>query len=367
MPPTSLLTLCMIVKNEASGIARTLQSVRPHLDRWLIVDTGSTDGTQDLVRSLMGELPGALHEHPFVDYATTRNLAMDLAGTDTTYLLWLDAEDELLNGEALREALEAAAARPGGPDAYYIRKKLAVEFDAVCLVRTAAHWRYRGVVHEVLMGPNGEICHDRLAGPVIRHERAPDSEERSRARWGRDAELLGGAVAQDPGDTRATFYLAQTLNWLGRSEEAIAMYERRIALGGWVEEVYYSRFMLAQVSERLGRPWAEVQQRYLDAFATSPHRAEPLCAIADHYIRTQAFTVAYLFARRAYELPYPERDRLFVDDAAYAWRAADLMATSAFYAGDFEAGERAARKALAACPDDARLQANLTFYLQRKG
>lgn len=362
-----LLTLCMIVKNEASGIARTLHSVRPHVDRWLIVDTGSTDGTQDLVRSLLADVPGALHEHPFVDYATTRNLAMDLAGTDTTYLLWLDAEDELIGGGSLRAALEAAAAHPGGPDAYYIRKKLAVDFDAVCLVRTAARWRYRGVVHEVLMGPNGEICHDRLAGPVIRHERAPVSEERSRARWARDAELLGRAIAQDPGDARATFYLAQTLNWLGRSEEAIAMYERRIALGGWVEEVYYAKFMIAQVSERLGRAWGEVQQRYLDAFAAAPHRAEPLCAIADHHIRTQAFTVAYLFARRAYELPYPEQDRLFVDEAAYAWRAADLMATSAYYAGDFAAGERAARQALTARPDDARLQANLAFYLQRKG
>jgi glycosyltransferase involved in cell wall biosynthesis len=362
-----LLTLCMIVKNEASGIARTLYSARPHIDRWLVVDTGSTDGTQDLVRSLLADVPGALHEHPFVDYATTRNLAMDLAGRDSTYLLWLDAEDELLNGEVLREALESAAARPGGPDAYYIRKKLAVDFDAVCVVRAAANWRYRGVVHEVLMGPNGEICNDRLAGPIIRHDRAPVSEERSRARWTRDAELLARAIAQDPGDTRATFYLAQTLNWLGRSEEAIALYERRIALGGWVEEVYYSKLMIAQLCERLGRPWPEAQQRYLDAFAAAPHRAEPLCAIADHHIRSQAFTVAYLFARRAYELPYPEQDRLFVDDAAYAWRAADLMATSAYYAGDFEAGERAARQAIAARPDDARLQANLAFYLQRKG
>lgn len=365
---TPLLTLCMIVKNEASGIARTLHSVRPHIDRWLIVDTGSTDGTQDLVRSLMADLPGALHEHPFIDYATTRNLTMDLAGTDSTYLLWLDAEDELLNGGALREALETAEAGAGDrPDAYYMRKKWASEFDAVCVVRASANWRFRGIIHEVLTGPNGEICNDRIAGPVIRHERAPGSEERSRARWVRDAELLSRAIEQDPRDTRSTFYLAQTLGWLGRDEEAIAMFQRRVALGGWVEEVYFSRFTIAQLSQRLGHPWPEVQQRYLDAYATSPHRAEPLCAIADHHIRTQAFTVAYLFARRAFELPYPEQDRLFVDDAAYAWRAADLMATSAYYAGDFEAGERAARQALAARPDDARLQANLAFYLQRKG
>lgn len=364
---TPLLTLCMIVKNEASGIARTLRSARPHVDRWLIVDTGSTDGTQDLVRSLLADLPGELHAHPFVDFATTKNLAMDLAGTGSTYLLWLDAEDELMGGEALRAGLlSAEASGSDRPDAYHVKLECGVTLDSVRVVRAAANWRFRGPVHEVLMGPHGEVCTARLPDVLIRHVRAPESAERSRARWAQDAEMLGRAVEENPLDTRATFYLAQTLGWLGRDEEAIAMAQRRVALGGWVEEVYFSRFTIAQLSQRLGHPWPEVQQRYLDAYATSPHRAEPLCAIADHHIRERAYTVAYLFARRAFELPYPQQDRLFVDESAYSWRAADLMATSAFYAGDFEAGERAARQALAARPDDPRLQANLAFYLQPK-
>jgi hypothetical protein len=41
-----LLGLVMIVKNEAHGIRETLESFKPFIDRWTILDTGSTDGTQ---------------------------------------------------------------------------------------------------------------------------------------------------------------------------------------------------------------------------------------------------------------------------------------------------------------------------------
>ena len=47
------ICLNMIVKNEAHVIARCLASARPLVDAWCIVDTGSSDGTQDKVRELM--------------------------------------------------------------------------------------------------------------------------------------------------------------------------------------------------------------------------------------------------------------------------------------------------------------------------
>lgn len=41
-----LLSLTMIVKNEASSIERVLRNALPFMDQWMILDTGSTDGTQ---------------------------------------------------------------------------------------------------------------------------------------------------------------------------------------------------------------------------------------------------------------------------------------------------------------------------------
>src|SRR5687767_10746710 len=86
----------MIVKNEAANIGRCLESARGLFDRAAVVDTGSTDGTQDLVRSLVPDV--LLEEHAWVDFPTNRNQALRLAeSTGCDYLLILDADDELVD------------------------------------------------------------------------------------------------------------------------------------------------------------------------------------------------------------------------------------------------------------------------------
>jgi glycosyltransferase involved in cell wall biosynthesis len=42
------LSLCMIVKNEARNLPRSLAPLMPYVDEAVVVDTGSTDGTPDL-------------------------------------------------------------------------------------------------------------------------------------------------------------------------------------------------------------------------------------------------------------------------------------------------------------------------------
>ena len=101
-----LVTLSMIVKDEEKTLARTLASARPFIDRWVILDTGSTDGTREVIRETLAGVRGELHEEPFADFSTTRNRALDLAGTDTEFVMWLDADDELTDGAALRAFLE---------------------------------------------------------------------------------------------------------------------------------------------------------------------------------------------------------------------------------------------------------------------
>jgi len=45
------LCLCMIIKNESKIIKKCLNSIADYLDYWIISDTGSTDGTQDIIKS----------------------------------------------------------------------------------------------------------------------------------------------------------------------------------------------------------------------------------------------------------------------------------------------------------------------------
>src|SRR5580704_1601575 len=57
-------TIClnMIVKNESRVIQRCLDSVKHIIDYWVIVDTGSTDGTQNVIKDFMKDIPGDLYE-----------------------------------------------------------------------------------------------------------------------------------------------------------------------------------------------------------------------------------------------------------------------------------------------------------------
>ncbi len=92
--------LCMIVKDEEHVIGRCLDSVRPFISRWTIVDTGSRDGTQEKIRELLMDVPGELHERPWVDFAHNRSEALALAAPHSDYLLIMDADDIL---EAARD------------------------------------------------------------------------------------------------------------------------------------------------------------------------------------------------------------------------------------------------------------------------
>jgi glycosyltransferase involved in cell wall biosynthesis len=358
----------MIVKDEARTLESTLTSVKPYIDRWCILDTGSSDDTPRVVRDAMAGVPGALHEEPFLDFAATRNRGLDLCGLDSDFILWLDADDVLQGGGELRSFL-AGVRDARGPDreAYYVPVRVpGATFDSARVVASRAGWRFRGSVHEVLMHPDRGPPSHRIPGVTIAHHADGQGAARSKARWERDVRLLESELTQDPRATRPAFYLGMTLLWLGRYEPAIAALDRRIDLGGWSEEVFFAKLSKARAALHTTRPWAEVLAMYLDAHAAAPHRAEPLCDVAARYDREGNHALALLFARRAYELPLPTADSLFVEEDVYAWRAADLVGTHAYWLGEYELGEQAASKAVAAKPGETRLVQNLAFYEKRR-
>ena len=134
----------MIVKNEAAVIARCLASVRPLIDHWVIVDTGSTDGTQEIIRQTLSDLPGNLYERPWVDFGHSRTEALRLAKPLGDYTLIIDADDVLeFPPDFKLPALVADF------DTVEIRNKYR-RYRRLQLIRNSLPWRYEGVLHEFL-------------------------------------------------------------------------------------------------------------------------------------------------------------------------------------------------------------------------
>lgn len=319
----------MIVRNESAVIARCLASVRPLIGAWAIVDTGSTDGTQARVRELLAGLPGTLQERTWVDFATNRNQALELARGHGDYALVIDADEiiEVDRGVPLPARLDAAA--------YYLRQRLAdseFEYASAKLLRHDVGWRWEGVLHEYPSATPRPAIERLDALRVCSFPDGARSRRPLRDKYLDDAAVLEEALRQEPGNTRHAFYLAQSLRDAGETQRALDAYRHRATMGGWDEETWYSRYQVAAMLERLAADPALVIDAYLTAWDARPSRAEPLCELA-RYLRLQGrHASAWVHARAAAALPMPA-DLLFVDHSVYRWRARDEQAIAAYYVG----------------------------------
>ena len=338
--------LSMIIKNESKVIERCLRSVRPFVHSWAIVDTGSTDGTQALVRSVMGDLPGELAENPWIDFAANRNQALALARKHGDYALIIDADEVL---EAAPGFVYGKLDAPG-----YMLELIYgdTRYRRVAMPGLNAQWEWQGVLHEVLVSPHAAQA-EFLPGLSIRvFTDGARSQQSQEQKYSNDAEVLRQALLKEPSHTRYAFYFAQSLRDAGKTQDAIEAYEKRIAMGGWVEEVYYAKLQVAVLKERIGAPPGDILLAYLDAYNFRPIRAEAICEFARYNRLQQRYVVARDAAQIAAATPMPP-DLLFMDTTVYEWRARDELAVSAYWAGDRELSARLCRELLA----DAKLPA----------
>jgi len=352
------ICLNMIVKNEAPVIERCLASVRPWIDHWVIVDTGSSDGTQQRIRDFMKDVPGTLHERPWRDFAFNRNQALALARVEADHVFFIDADETL--------EVPPGFAWPALPaEGYRLQcESNGWNYFRNALVASRLPWRWEGVLHEYLTCSQPHAW-AHLHGPTIRVSR-DGARARSGDTYLRDIEVLERALREEPGNTRYWFYLAQSCRDAGQLAQARAHYASRVGMGGWEEECWFALLQIAVIDERLEAPPAAVRDGYLAAYQRRPTRAEPLCALARHHRLRGEFALAHLYAQQAAAMPYPQGDTLFVDASVYAWRALDELAVSAFYANAHEQGRLATKRLLEErkfpLSEQARIEGNKAFY-----
>ena len=319
----------MIVRNEAPVIRRCLESVLPIIDYWVIVDTGSSDGTQKIVAECLHDVPGELVERPWVDFGHNRTEALEYARGHGRYVLVIDADEVLeisndFNKERLTGDAYLVESRYG--NLAYVRKQI---------LRNDLQWHYEGVLHEhPVCAQAGQEENAIGLRVVIHHDgaRARDSNT-----YRRDALCLETALLDEPNNPRYVFYLAQSYRDAGDFELAIRNYNRRLQLGGWSEEIWFSLYQIACLHERMGLAWAVVMDEHLRAFQFGPGRAEPLYRIGLHFLQHGEPHTAHIFLAQAIRLGSPSPRSLFIEKDVYEYRLALEYAASCSGAGQHDA------------------------------
>lgn len=371
-----LLAVALMIKNEGPVIDDTLRPmVEGGIDSFLIFDTGSTDDTIEKVYNFFMShniTNFAILQENFVDFATSRNRALDLVDEyfpQATFVLMPDAEWFIKNVEGLLSFCQEYKDDWHASYLMLLVHNEVMEFYVARLIRRANHCRFKSPVHEYLVSPSNMNVPSNI---YIECKASHYGAEKSRKRWERDKNILLKAYAEDPTEPRTAFYLAQTYACLGDDENAFRFYERRTQLPSWPEEDFQAMYQLARIAEDLAArdtahttpyDWSLAQWYYLKAYSMRPARIEPLIHLASHYFYMNDFANAYLFAKMACETPYPEEDILFVEKEMYLYTRYEILAQCAIHLGEYGNGEWAVKKALEHKPHAKHLQDLLTQYL----
>ncbi|HEX2580018.1 MAG TPA: glycosyltransferase [Rhabdochlamydiaceae bacterium] len=335
----------MIVKNESRVIEKCLSSVKPLIDYWVIVDTGSSDNTKEIIQETMKGIPGELHERPWINFAHNRNEALALAKNKGDYVLLIDADEVLQYSKNFYFP-------PLEKDFYFIlvRQVGAADAKRNGLINNHLNWKWEGVLHEVITCPEAKSWEVLQGIRNLCNTHAPNTSGRSKEseplKYLRDAKVLEKALKDEPNNSRYAYYLGISYVAAGKYELAKKSFEKRIALPSPdIQETYAAFYNLGLVQEKLNELDAALETLF-KAHALRPARAEPLFQAAKIYRKKNNVLLGYLLAKYALSIPYPVEDAC-VEYVVYDHTLLIEFANCALLLGKFQEGFDACSKLLA--------------------
>ena len=271
-------TLCLnsIVKNESGVILRMLTSVADIIDTYCICDTGSTDNTIQIIQDFFNSrnIQGKIINEPFVNFEHNRNVALQGCFGMSDFVLFLDADMVLnvrnfdKNGLADKHIYSILQ----GNESFY--------YPNVRIVKNDNLSRYVGVTHEYVDCPPYQTMTILEKTQLFITDIGDGGSKSDKTE--RDIRLLSGDLENNANNPRSLFYLANTYFDSNRLDEAIPYYVKRIEVGGWEQEIWYSNYRLGEIYKRKGDSLKAIEY-WMEAYDVDPMRLENILKIIIHF------------------------------------------------------------------------------------
>ena len=284
------LSVAMIVKDEEHCIANAIGSVTPIADQIVVVDTGSSDGTAVVARSLGAEV----HEHEWDDdFSAARNESLRHCRGDWIFLLDADeivGQEDLDRLRALTDTEQKLAYRfvsrnygfnselagwtPCGPQDTYARGCPGWHPSTKTrLFRRNPDIRFEGRIHELVMRSLDKLGFARVLCDIpVHHYGRALSPERFRLKQTYYLELATRKIQDSPSDAKSYFELANQLHELGDYKGAAESYRKALEIEPNSAVILAN---LGSIYNKLG-DLSSARQSYQRALELEPDRADTI-------------------------------------------------------------------------------------------
>lgn len=370
-----------IVKNESHVMKRCIDSIANIASSYLICDTGSDDGTPELIEKIMQEkeIPGQVIHKEWQDYAYNRSYVMEQVLTNkitknAKYIIWHDADEVFIKDPNNSESY------PTQQDADKLFDWLEKIDEPMIQIETFyGHMRYKRchIVRNnqlyVWKSPKHEWIHAtqdnrvRIYDQFILLARQQGGASKDPLRCQKDVKLFLNYMDKNGGFEncpREVFYLAQEYESFDK-QSAIQWYLKKIQIkADWIQEKYITYLRLGRLCEN-----EEDKIKYWsEGFKLIPRRLECIYEIVKHYMAKKDFKNAFCWGIQASENRNYDPHDLFVESDAYNHLLDLDISNAAYYSGYYQLSNEINQKNLFRNknkPICALLESNQKFIDQR--
>ena len=292
------ISLCMIVKNEEEVIGRCLESIKDIVDEIIIVDTGSTDNTKEIIKKYTDKV----FDFKWIDdFSKARNYSFSMATKD--FILWLDADDIVLQKDRekfkkLKQNLDNSI------DA--VMMKYNVGFDEGGNV-TLSYFRERlskRINNHQWMEPVHEYLN--VGGNIINSDICITHKKVGKPAGGRNLLIYEKSISKGINLTpRGLYYYARELFYNGRYDEAIGYFKKFLDTEeGWIEDNINACYNLSNCYQNK-KDKKNRLSILLKSFEYDIPRSEGCCMIGEYYLDDKNYEKAIFWYKLALELEKP--------------------------------------------------------------
>lgn len=353
----NLIHITMIVKDAGKGFDNILRKNLDFVDRWTILDTGSTDDTIKNIKEVLKDKDGILYQEPFINFRESRNRCLDLAdeysesqpGPPCVYNIMLD--DTYYLGGYVREHLTQHRCDED-IDSWHIYIRCDEgEYASNRICRTSSKLRYIFTIHEVIQNYDNNLKDIPSNIAHIKDEVNEYMKKRTKDRKIGDIKLLENEIEENPGEPRNYFYMAQTYISLENYEKAVEYYMKRAEFqnlpsnvyNGNREEVTECLYNCGLIGDQhLDWPWEKCEYYLNKCHIHEPRKPDAIYYIGYHYLYKGDKKKAFYFLKNAFELGNPNIFNLFVrDKEIYNDKLPKVLIPLCYDFEDYDLGKRA--------------------------